>query len=106
LNLRDVIAVPTAVVATKGAQTDLAGAQEKLEELSSVPPAGGVTRVIMESHGIASAVSSEADRSQQWATEEPEKISAVPPVDGVMIHHQAYHMRLMEATDAEVHLVT
>ncbi len=37
----------------------------------------------MESHGTASDVSYQADRSQQWAIEKPEEISALPPTDRV-----------------------
>jgi hypothetical protein len=37
----------------------------------------------MESHGTALDVSYQADRSQQWAIENPEEITALPPADGV-----------------------
>ncbi len=40
----------------------------------------GVTKVIREDYGLASALSYEADRSQQWAIEK--EVSAVPSLDG------------------------
>jgi hypothetical protein len=44
---------------------------------------GGVTKVITENHGIASAVLREANRSQKWAMKGPEKLSTVPQTDRV-----------------------
>jgi hypothetical protein len=67
------------VVNTRGEK----GILEEPEEISVVPPAGGVSKVIRKSHGIASAVSYETDWSQQWAIEEPEEITAVPSADVV-----------------------
>jgi hypothetical protein len=45
------------VVNTRGEK----GILEEPEEISVVPPAGGVSKVIRKSHGIASAVSYETD---------------------------------------------
>ncbi len=61
MNPGDVIAVPSSAVAPKGAQTDLGGAQAEPEQIP-LPPGGGVTKIIREGHGIASAVSWEADQ--------------------------------------------
>ncbi len=65
--LRTVTAVPLMVLAATEAQVET-------KEISAVPPAGGVPKVIAVSHGIASAVSYEADGSKLWATEEPEEM--------------------------------
>jgi hypothetical protein len=55
----------------------------KPEKILAVPTAGGVFKIITESHGIASAVTYEADRNQQLTIEEPEETSAELPSDGV-----------------------
>jgi hypothetical protein len=44
-------------------------------DISSAPSrGGGLPKVIAVSHGIASAVSYEADGSKLWVTEEPEEM--------------------------------
>ncbi len=62
---KDVIAVPSAAVATKEALRDLRRAQAKAEEISAVPPADGVTETMPVNHDRASAMSPEADGSHE-----------------------------------------
>ncbi len=48
--------VPTTAVTAKGALTDLGGAQVEPEEISAVPQAGGITKVIREGHDISCVI--------------------------------------------------
>jgi hypothetical protein len=67
VNPGDVVAVPPTAVAKKRAVSDLRGTQAKPEEISAVPPVGGGGHyLVLNSNNISSAVSHEADRSQQW----------------------------------------
>jgi hypothetical protein len=61
MNSGDVIEVPPSAVAAKGAHADLGEAQAEPEQIP-VPPGGGVTKIIREGHGIATAVAWEADQ--------------------------------------------